>query len=378
MKKILFFIRSLNAGGAERQLVITANGLAKRGYKVTVLTFYSGGFYAEGLHNSKVELLSLAKKGRWDLLAFLLRLFKVLRQQSPDIVYSWLGIANILSVLMRRYCIPNTRIVWGVRSSNMDLEQYDWLSRWSYWLECRLARFADTTISNSYAGLKYATAHGFPVKNSIVIHNGIDTQRFRPDEEAGRRMRKEWGMANDTVLIGAVGRIDPMKGIPAFLEAAAIVKQQNLNVCVRFIWVGVGEAKYTKSMYELATKLGIDDVLLWAGLHTDMLAVYNAFDIASSSSYGEGFPNVIGEAMACGIPCVVTNVGDSALAVSDAGFVVPVRDAQALAIAWNKMLSLSNGEFDGLSKSARDRVANTFGIKVLIDKTEQALFLERG
>lgn len=367
MKQIIFFIRSLNAGGAERQLVVTAKGLAERGHNVTVLTFYSGGFYADELTNTKVQLLSLNKKGRWDLFAFLYRLFKVLRQQSPYMIYSYMNTANILAVILRPFIFP-ARIVWGVRASNMDLEQYDWLSRWSYWLECKLSRFADMIIANSNAGLDYAVEHGFPRQKITVIPNGIDTERFYPDKSAGDSLRQCWGVAENERLIGVVGRIDPMKGIPVFLEAAAIIKQQHAHA--RFVWVGVGEASYEKEMHELATQLNLDDVLIWAGRHTDMLAVYNAFDIASSSSYGEGFPNVLGEAMACGVPCVVTDVGDSALVVGKIGKVVPAKDSKALSSAWNEMLLLNNEAIKSLSVAARKRVVSEFSVSSLIDKTE--------
>ena len=367
MKKILFFIRSLNAGGAERQLVVTAKGLAERGYKVTVLTFYSGGFYADELANTKVQLLSLNKKGRWDLIAFFYCLLKALRRQRPDVIYSYLNTANILAVILRPFIFP-ARIVWGVRASNMDLEQYDWLSRWSYWLECKLSRFADVIIANSHAGLEYAVEHGFPRQKITVIPNGIDTERFYPDKLAGEQLRQKWGVAENERLIGAVGRIDPMKGIPVFLEAAARIKQQHAHV--RFVWVGVGEASYEKEMRLRATQLGLDDELIWAGRHTDMTAVYNAFDIASSSSsFGEGFPNVLGEAMACGVPCVVTDGGDSALVVGETGKVVPVKDSEALAVAWHEMLLLNDELMTTLSEAARKRIVSEFSISALIDKT---------
>lgn len=367
MKKILFFIRSLNAGGAERQLVVTAKGLAGRGFQVTVLTFYSGGFYADELNNTNVQLLSLHKKGRWDLFPFFFRLTKVLHQQSPDVIYSFLSTANTLIILLRPFIHP-VRVVWGVRASNMDLDLYDWLSRWSYWVECRLAHFADTIIANSQAGRNYAVAHGFPEKKITVIPNGIDTERFRPDRSAGERVRKEWGIAEDELLIGVVGRIDPMKGLPTFLEAAVLIKQQVPQA--RFVCVGKGEAVYKKNMCKLATELGLDDVLIWAGRRTDMTAVYNAFDIASSSSYGEGFPNVIGEAMACGVPCVVTAVGDSALIVGETGIVVKANDSHALAASLNEMLSLDDVEFKRLSNVARKRVIDGFSVNTLIDSTE--------
>ena len=370
MKNILFFIRSLNAGGAERQLVVTAKGLTERGHPVTVLTFYSGGFYADELKESKVQLLSLNKKGRWDLFAFLFRLRQVLRKISPDVIYSFMGFANILTVAIRPF-IPATKLVWGVRASNMDLDQYDWLSRWSYWLECRLSRFADTIIANSNAGLEYAVWHGFPREKMLVIPNGIDTERFKPDRSAGKELRQQWGVTEDEVLIGLVGRIDPMKGHPIFLDAAALLKKENSNV--RFVCVGVGDVVYERAMRQLATDLGLDDVLIWAGRHAYMLAVYNAFDIASSSSYGEGFPNVIGEAMACGVPCVVTDVGDSTLVVGEAGSIIPSKDSQALFSAWVDMLDLDKAELCELSLLVREHIDTKFSIDRLISETEKSL-----
>ena len=370
MKKILFFIRSLNTGGAERQLVVTAKGLAERGHNVTVLTFYNSGFYADELTNINVQLLSLNKQGRWDLFAFFYRLFKALRQQNPDVIYSYMNTANILVMMLRPFICP-ARIVWGVRASNMDLKQYDWLSRWSYWLECKLSRFADVIISNSHAGLEYAVEHGFPGQKITVIPNGIDTKRFYPDKSAGDSLRQCWGVAENERLIGVVGRIDPMKGIPVFLAAAAKIKQQHAHA--RFVWVGVGEANYEKKMHELATQLNLNDVLIWAGRHTDMLAVYNAFDISSSSSCGEGFPNVLGEAMACGVPCVVTDVGDSALVVGEIGKIVPAKDSKALSSAWNEMLLLDDEEIKPLSVSARKRVVNKFSMKALLNDTEHVI-----
>lgn len=370
MKKILFFIRSLNAGGAERQLVITAKGLAARGYKVTVLTFYSGGFYADELTGTNVQLLSLKKKGRWDLFAFLFRLINLLRQQAPDVIYSFLGTANMLAVIVQPFT-PPMRVIWGVRASNVDLVQYDWLCRWSYWIECRLARFADTIIANSQAGSSYAVEHGFPEKSMTIIPNGIDTERFRPDKLAGERVRKAWGIAEDELLIGIVGRIDPMKGYPTFLEAAVMIKRQ--YPLVRFVCVGTGEAVYENAIHKLATELKLDDVLIWAGLRSDMVAVYNAFDIAaSSSSYGEGFPNVIGEAMSCGVPCVVTDVGDSALVVGETGLVVSAANARGLATGILEVVDrLKNGVVEiGL---IRERIEDEFSVHRLLSQTASHL-----
>jgi glycosyltransferase involved in cell wall biosynthesis len=376
IKKVLFFIRSLNVGGAERQIVITAKGLAEQGYDVTVLTFYSGGAYAEEFLDTKVRLLSLHKKGRWDLLPFFFSLISVLRRESPNAVYSFLGVANIFSVLARSF-VPNMRVIWGVRASNMDLRRYDWATRWSYWLECRLARFADLIVANSRAGLEYAVAKGFPRGKMVAVPNGIDTERFRPDKEAGQHIRETWGVGENERLIGLVGRIDPMKDHSNFLKAAALIRCQVENV--RFVCVGKGEEGYEKSMRSLATKMGLDDVLIWAGEYSNMMEVYNALDIASSSSsYGEGFPNVVGEAMSCSVPCVVTDVGDSALLIGLTGWVVPRNDSEALCSVWSEMLLLDEMEFRAKAVTSRERVISEFSINDLINSTEQLLCKEVG
>jgi glycosyltransferase involved in cell wall biosynthesis len=240
MKKILFFIRSLNAGGAERQLVVTSKGLAERGYEVVVITFYSGGFFSDELSKSKVRLLSLNKKGRWDLMTFYFRLISLLKKEMPDVIYSFLGVANIFSVLTRPF-VPHARVIWGVRASNMDLVRYGWIDRWSYWVECRLARFADRIVTNSHAGLNFAVAHGFPEPKMTIIPNGIDTEYFCPDKIARYRVRKKWGVDKNERLIGLVARIDPMKGHATFLKAAKLLRLQLSNI--RFVCVGEGETE---------------------------------------------------------------------------------------------------------------------------------------
>ncbi|MBV1888829.1 MAG: glycosyltransferase, partial [Proteobacteria bacterium] len=302
---------------------------------------------------------------------FLIRLVRVLRLESPKVIYSFLGVSNILAVVMRP-AFKSGRIIWSIRASNMDLKQYDRLSRWNYWLECRLARFSDLIIANSHAGMKFAVENGFPKEKITIIPNGIDTKHFDIDEATDNALREKWGIAGDERIIGVVGRIDPMKGIPIFLKAATIIRKHNLQV--RFVWVGMGEISYEKSMHQLASELGLDDLLIWAGPHADMVAVYNAFDIASSTScYGEGFPNVLGEAMACGVPCVVTDVGDSAVVVGDTGMVVAPQDSKALADAWIKILSLNGTQLEKKALDARNRVVSKFSVGTLIKDTEKLL-----
>ena len=367
-KKMFFLIRSLDLGGAERQLTLLAKGLVAKGWPVSVAVFYPGGPYQKELEQAAVEVLPLEKQGRWDILFFLYRLIYTVRSKRPDILHAYLGLPNILSLLCKIF-IPGLKVVWGVRASNMDLNRYDWLERLAYKVECWLSRYADLIIVNSYAGMEFAAANGFPRGKMQVIPNGIDMSRFQINASSGQKIRQYWGISEEIILIGLISRLDPMKDHPTFLQAAALLRERQENVY--FVCVGDGPTAYKQQLFELTTKLGLDDRLTWAGSKTDLPAIYSALDIfTSSSAFGEGFPNVVGEAMACGLPCVVTDVGDSARIVDALGKLVPAKNPQAMADAWKEIIS---GEFEPDAMAIRARIAQKFSVAALVQKSVEIL-----
>lgn len=371
--RISFLIRSLDFGGAERQLVLLAKGLHEQGHLVSVVVFYSNGPLEEDLRRAGVEVRLLNKGSRWDIAAFLLRLIRLLKHERPSTIYSFLAVPNVLAVILKPF-FPRTRVVWGVRASNVDLRRYDWLARLVWWVECRLARFTDSIIVNSQAGFRYAAAHGFPKHRMVVIPNGIDTDRFCPDPNSRRRVREEWGIPEHVTVIGLVGRLDPMKGHPTFLKAAERMMRRRHDV--RFVCVGDGSSVYRADLQRLCAELGLADRVLWAGKCVDMPAIYNGLDVCTSSSaYGEGFPNVIGEAMACGKVCVVTDVGDSAWIVGRTGEVVPAEDHVALSEAWNVLIERKSFRQDLLERGedARKRIVGVFTTSALLEDTSKVL-----
>lgn len=201
----------------------------------------------------------------------------------------------------------------------------------------------------------------------VVIPNGIDTERFHTDAEAGRQLRHAWGVEDDEILIGLVGRLDPMKDHPTFLHAAALLAQE--VPAVRFVCVGSGSAAYQRELQALAAELDLADRVIWAGPASDMRAVYGALQIATSASaYGEGFANVLGEAMACGVPCVTTDVGDSARIVADTGAVVPPRAPLALVSAWQELIAMGAAGRAILGQRARARILATFSTTTLVSQ----------
>lgn len=367
---LLFLIRSLNRGGAERQLVELVKGLDKQRFAIVVVTFYGGGDLGLELEKLEgVEVFSLGKRSRWDLLPFLLRLRKLVFRLKPQIIHGYLGVANELGLLFGK--LKGAKVVLGLRASNVDFSQYDWPTALSFRVGAWLSRFADLIIINSQAGKYHHLEQGYNDSRMVVVNNGIDVAHFRPDLAGGQKLRTKWGITLQQSLIGLVGRIDPMKDHSTFFQAAALLSPEHDEA--RFVCVGEGSQEYQAKLYALVDQLGLDDKVIWAGLQRDMVAVYSALDVATSSSYGEGFSNVVGEAMACEMPCVVTDVGDSAYIVGNTGVVVPPKNPEALAKGWKKILQFSQSERENMGQAARARIAANFTVKHLVSRTEAVL-----
>lgn len=369
--KLFFLIRSLGHGGAERQLIELVKRLDSTRFEITVATFYDGGALRPELERvSGIRVISLQKKSRWDVVSFLVRLHRAVRGAAPDLIHGYLGIANELALIFGR--LAGARVVWGLRMSQMDYSRHDWATGVSDRIGAGLSRFTDLMIANSHAGRNDYAAAGYRADRITVVSNGIDTARFRPDADARRRVRAEWKVRDGELLVGMVGRINPQKDHANFLRAAAKLAAGRPGV--RFACVGDGPAELRDSLDQLARDSGLDGRVLWIRGSNDMTGVNNAFDLATlASAYGEGFPNVIGEAMSCGVPVVATDVGDSALIVGNPGQIVPPRNADALAMAWQRVIELPAAERAALGTAHRTRILNTFSMEHLTAKTVELL-----
>jgi len=364
--KLTFLVRSLDHGGTQRQLVTLAKALNKKQFEPTVIAFYSGYALEKELAAAGIPLISLRKRGRWDALGFSIRLIRELQRSRPDILHSYLDIPNLLALFARLFV--STRVVWGIRTSEIYLNHYDWLRCLSAKLERLGSRFADLIIVNSSAGYQRHIAMGFPAEKMVVIPNGVNTGEFRPDEVARQKQRSQWSIGNDRKLVGIIGRLDPMKDHDLFLQAASLVSRVRSDV--RFVCVGGGPPQYAESLRANAAVSKLSDQVLWAGAMDNMPSAYNALDLLVSASVAEGFSNVIAEGMACGVPCVVTDVGDSAWLVGDTGIVVPPSDARALA---EGLLTILDSDPRELGLRARTRIVENFNAQQLSERTELEL-----
>ncbi|MBX3487700.1 MAG: glycosyltransferase [Candidatus Paracaedibacteraceae bacterium] len=324
MHKITLFIRSLNKGGAERQLLYLARGLQDLGHTVTVLTLYPPA--PDWYPHDDITLHHLGKKSRWDIIGFIKTYVSFLKAENPDVIYSFLTVQNIIACLSAPFI--RSTVICGVRASDMDLSHYSKLDQMLDWVEKLLFRITGTQIiSNSYAGKNWIVQRYPSLTSKIdVIHNGLDLTTCTYSEQDRIKYRSLWNVQDNEILIGHVGRYDPMKDHETFIKAAKIILKTVPNA--RFVCWGHGTEKYTHHIKDIAHNNAVP--IIW--YYEPRNPSYSVFDLyCSSSAFGEGHSNTLTEAMAHGIPCISTDVGDAQLILGSYGTVVPKSNPELLA-----------------------------------------------
>lgn len=365
---IMFLYRSLErGGGAERQLTVLAKGLQSRGHQVTVAVLYGGGYFEIELVEAGVSVVDLKKKGFGDVIGFMKNYFKLLKVIRPDVLHGYLTIHNLL-VLPSQLFLSKTKVVWGLRSSNIGSGRVSPSVRGFFKLSCWLSRKADLIISNSEAGKRFHANNGYPVNLIEVVPNGIDTENFRRQESGRQLIRRQWGVSNTQVLIGNVARLDRIKDHSTFFYACAVLLKEYPDV--KIVCAGEDSVEYRTELDLLAKELMLQDRLIWAGECSDMASIYSALDLEVSSSLYEGFPNVVAEAMSCKVPVVATDVGDVRLMLEGIGICVPPSDPVALAEAMSIMLKR---DLSDVGHRGRERIVERYSVDTLINRTESLL-----
>ena len=337
---------------------------------MAVVVLYAGGALEALLEGSSARCLSIGKSSRWHALAPLARLRRLFLSERPDLVYAFLPTQTTLATLL----LPprlKSKLVFGLRAGGVQLDQYDALNALTYRAEAWLSRRADLAIANARAVRADAVRRGFAADRIAVVMNGIDIDAMRTDAGAGRTMRQAWGLSADHFVIGCAARLDPMKDHTNLLQAAALFAHENSDA--RFVCVGDGPAGYRLRLTSFADSLGLADRVLWVGRIDDMKAAYNAFDLATlSSAFGEGFPNTVGEAMACGVPVAATDVGDVRAIIGELGEVVVPKNPELLCAAWRRLRQRVVRE-PSLRKEARERIVANYGLDTMVRRTEDIL-----
>jgi glycosyltransferase involved in cell wall biosynthesis len=297
-----------------------------------------------------------------------LRLVRLLVRERPAVLQTWMYHANLLGLLAGR--VVRIPVVWNVRCSNEMLAHASRRTAWTIEACARLSSWPEVVVFNSEAGWQQHAAAGYRPRLGEVVPNGFDLSRFAPDPAARGNVRTELGVGPDALLVGLVGRFDPMKGHDTFLAAAKALHTRRPEA--HFVLAGHGVEPGNPALTDAVDAHPVAGKVHLLGERSDIPRLTAALDVAvSSSHFGEGFANVIGEAMACGVPCVVTDVGDSAAVVGRLALVVPPRDPVALAGAWEQLIAAGPETRRVLGLAARERVRHKYALEHVVGVYER-------
>jgi glycosyltransferase involved in cell wall biosynthesis len=366
--RITHLITDLDSGGTEIMLYRLLSHMHHSSFQSSVVSMTDDGALGHKIQALGVPVFTLGMRHGVPNPLGLSRLLRLLRQQRPALLQTWLYHADLLGLLAGKLArVP--AIVWNLRCSDMDMQHYSWTSTLVLRVLAALAVVPQAVLVNSEAGRQWHEKLGYNPRSWVHIPNGFDLSRFCPDEKARSRFRQSLALSSDSILIGLIARLDPMKDHSTFFKAAHLLLKNDSRV--HFALVG-SEISWENLQLSARTQSAEPDKHFHLlGEREDVPRIMAALDIATSSSSSEGFPNTIGEAMACEVPCVVTDVGDSAFLVSDTGKVVPPMDPEALAEGWQQMIELGEMGRRRLGAAARQRIKEHFNISAIVERYEK-------
>lgn len=365
MPRVYHLITDLAPGGAELFLARLAPRLAAEGIPCAVGALGIGGIAADMLREAGLPVTCCGMpRGRLTLNGLRI-LYRDLRSFAPDIVQTWLYHADLVGLAARLLGAP--RIVWNLRCSDPRLTHYRLRTRLVVRACALLSRLPDMVLANSQAGLEHHLSLGYRPRATAVIPNGIDLDVFKPDPAARREVRAALGLVDTDIIIGLPARWDPMKGHAVLAQAAGLALRQAPGL--RFLLYGQGIDGENAELAAALAQAGADRATLLLGRRQDTPRLHAALDIACSSSlHGEGFSNALAEAMACGVPCLGSAVGDTAAIVGDTGRLVPPDDAEALAQGMLELARLTREQRARLGAKARQRIRENFSLELAVTR----------
>ena len=366
---VIHIITGLLTGGAETMLYKLLSGMDYRRFQNTVISLTDRGQIAGSIEKLGIPVhVCGMTPGRFTFQGFY-KLVLMLRKLRPDIVQTWLYHADLLGGLAAKVALTRA-VVWNIRHSNFDHDKNKRHTLWIARINGLLSDFiAVKFICNSYRAAQIHQQIGFKSDRFVIIPNGFDTDKFRPNMESRLSVRRELGAVPVAPIVGLIARYDPLKNHLGFIEAAAVVAQQRNDI--HFLLAGTGVDKTNSELCQWIDTMGLKGKVHLLGRRTDVSRLTAALDVAVCCSWGEGFPNVVGEAMACGVPCVVTDVGECAEIVGDTGQVVLPGDMENLAQKIISVLELPTDRRNRLCADARNRITQHYSLSSIINQYQK-------
>lgn len=370
--RILHIITTLSTGGAEMVLYRLLSSPWYRNHEVIVFCLESGGDVANLIKSLGIRIeVARIRSERVPRVWEWKRLHQVTKKFRPDIIHSWMTHANLLGLTLRSAAGSDVPLLWSVRQSLPSLSSQPWMRARLIALAARLSSRVEGIIYNSQISAKQHEALGFDSSRRLVIPNGIDVNSFKPDPVARKEVREEVGFTTNDFVIGMVARYHPMKDHGNFIEAAQLVVKEVPHV--RFLLAGREITESNSALVQKLVDCGIKGRCVLLGNRDDPQRIMAASDlIVSASSTDEAFPNVVAEALACGVPCVVTDIGESRTIiggdeVDNCGKVVPPRQPQLLANSIIELAHLEPSERQKLGLAGRKRIERLFSLDSMVN-----------
>lgn len=358
--KVLHVIVGLEIGGAELMLERLVDA-QRRGGRVhpSVVSLTTTGPIGRSLQSIGVPVHALGSRSVHAAPRVVVNLFRHIRSVRPDVVQTWMYHSDLLGGIAAKL-EGATPVVWGIRSST-PLRAISLSNMTALACAATSRVLPRVIVCNSDAGKRAHAAIGFPAGRIRVIPNGCDLTRFEASSALRAAARVRFGCPDDAVVIGTVGRMDPHKAYDTFVHAIGQVMRQDSRV--RMLMAGRGLDPRNVQLQTWLSAAGVDKTrVVLAGEQDDPVPAFAALDVFCLSSVREGFPNVVMEAMAMELPCVVTDAGDARQIVGETGSVVPVGDVDGLATALSSLVNAAPCDRRAIGTRARRRVEARFSM----------------
>ncbi len=368
--RIVHIITGLPTAGAQMALYRLLSNINREKFESVVISLMDRGPVGEMIEQLGIPVYSLdMKRGVPGPMAIQQFLHLIRTMPVPDVLQGWEYHGNIASSIAR-YLLPGKHFVfWNIRHTPTKLSDEKRLTALIIRFGKLISSHVDSIIYNADISRSVHEGLGYEKSTGVVLYNGFDLIQFAPSEEIGRAVRMELGIAPTDPLVALIARFHPMKDHASFFHAAGLLMKKRPNA--QFVLSGENVDVHNEYLGELITENGLSNNVHLLGERLDIPRLLTAIDILTvTSAWGEGFPNIVGEAMACGVPCIVTNIGDSAKIVGETGIVVPPQDPLSIFNALDKLLSMKSEQRCVLGIAARKRVEENYALTKMIKSYE--------
>jgi len=366
--KLIFIIISLNTGGAQSALVRILKNINRKKFQVTVISLTDKGELGDSIIKLGFPLFALGMKKNLSIVLSVIKLIKLIKKLKPDIIHTWMYHSDLIGGLVAK--LLNIKlIIWGIRSADFFSSKTPKSTKFIVKICTFLSYYLPNKIVyNSSKGQEFHQNIGYDSNKSYLIENGVDINKFKPNEEARKLFRKKLNIDYHKQVVGLIARYDNLKNHKGFVEMASYISE--LEKKIEFVMIG-DDIKNNRTILSLLNKKNIYDKFHLLESVKDIENVIVGLDAVVITSTSESFPNVLIESMSCGVPCFSTDVGDVSNIINRKEWVVPINDMKKLANVCLNYFSHEDHDKNLMKKEMIDRTHKKFNSNLATDSYEK-------